>query len=223
MLNHVSEIISLCQPAHIHISDSSLPAPVTSPLPHAVNRVRFCFWCCLWLACVWNIPGIAKRICAKFATKTCLAPRSEEFEGQGQRSKVKGHQEQKRDISADISGTAERFCDTFTRKTCLVSGSNEFEGQEFRRPACGLCLEKHFCSSFSVDSPLLSSTALTLSFSLKTHLFHTFHQRLSSSLRVASTDYYQHSIYAEQIGCAYFFSLFFCFWFPCGFSAHYVS
>jgi len=42
----------------------------------------------LWLfVCVWN--RTAERICAKFTRKTCLVPRSDEFEGQGQRSKVK--------------------------------------------------------------------------------------------------------------------------------------
>jgi len=39
--------------------------------------------------CLWNISGTAERICAKFTWKTCLVRRSEEFEGQGQRSKVK--------------------------------------------------------------------------------------------------------------------------------------
>ena len=64
---------------------------LTLSLPHAVNCGRFCFWRCqsLFFACVRNISGIAKRICAKFTRKTCLVPRSDEFEGQGQRSKVK--------------------------------------------------------------------------------------------------------------------------------------
>ena len=49
---------------------------------------------------------------------------------------------------ADISGTAERFCAKFTRKTCLVPRSDDFEGQgQFRRPACGLCFERHVCYS----------------------------------------------------------------------------
>jgi len=52
---------------------------------------------CDFFVCVWNISGTAERICAKFTGKTCLVPRSDEFEGQGQ----------------------------------------------FRRPACGLCAEKH--------------------------------------------------------------------------------
>ena len=38
---------------------------------------------------VWNISGTAERIWAKFTRKTGLVPRSDEFEGQGQWSKVK--------------------------------------------------------------------------------------------------------------------------------------
>ena len=36
---------------------------------------------------VRNISGTAERICAKFTRKTCLVPRWDEFEGQGQRSR----------------------------------------------------------------------------------------------------------------------------------------
>jgi len=35
---------------------------------------------------VSNISGTAERICAKFTSKTCFVPRSDEFEGYGQRS-----------------------------------------------------------------------------------------------------------------------------------------
>jgi len=60
------------------------------PLSHAVNCVRFCFGAvCGFFACESNISRTAKRICAKFTGKTCLVPRSEEFECQGQGSKVK--------------------------------------------------------------------------------------------------------------------------------------
>ena len=70
-------------------------------LPQAVNCIRFCFWRCLWhFVCVWNISGTAERICAKFTGKTCLIPRSEEFECQGQRSKVKVTRDKKRHFSA---------------------------------------------------------------------------------------------------------------------------
>jgi len=43
------------------------------------------FWC-LFLS-ESNISGTAERICAKFTGKTCLVPRWDEFEFQGQRSR----------------------------------------------------------------------------------------------------------------------------------------
>ena len=60
-------------------------------LPHAIKVLflapydTFCFY----YDCESNISGTAERICTKFTGKTCLVPRSEEFEWQGQRSKVK--------------------------------------------------------------------------------------------------------------------------------------
>jgi len=38
----------------------------------------------------YRISGTAEPICAKFTGKTCLVPRSDEFEGQGQRSRSPG-------------------------------------------------------------------------------------------------------------------------------------
>ena len=61
-----------------------------SLLPHARKvlflalSVTFSFF-----VCASNISGTAERICTKFTGKTCLLPRSDEFECQGQRSKVK--------------------------------------------------------------------------------------------------------------------------------------
>jgi len=46
--------------------------------------------------CVWNISGTAERICAQFTRNTCLVPRSDEFEDQGQMSKVKVTRDKKR-------------------------------------------------------------------------------------------------------------------------------
>ena len=46
------------------------------------------FWRHLRLFGVWNISGTGERICAKFTRKTCLLPRSDEFEYQGQRSRL---------------------------------------------------------------------------------------------------------------------------------------
>jgi len=68
---------------------------------------------CGFFSCVWNISGTAEQICAKFTRKTCLVRHSDEFEGQGQRSKVK--------VTRDKN-------DIF---------------QPFRRHACGLCLVRH--------------------------------------------------------------------------------
>ena len=104
---------------------SSLPKGEQPPPP-------ICDPCLLWprspisataehlFVCVWNISGTAERICAKFTEKTCLVPRSDEFEGQGQRSTVKVTTDIRTKFSADILETAERICDKFTRKTSLV-------------------------------------------------------------------------------------------------------
>ena len=43
----------------------------------------------VFFVCESNMLGTAERICAKFTGKTCLVPRSNEFECQGQRAKVK--------------------------------------------------------------------------------------------------------------------------------------
>jgi len=50
---------------------------------------------CGFLVCVWNISGTAEWICAEFTQKTCLVSRSEEFEGQGQKSKDKAIRDKK--------------------------------------------------------------------------------------------------------------------------------
>ena len=44
------------------------------------------FW---FFVCESNISGTAEQICSKFTEKTCLVPRSEEFECRGQSLKVK--------------------------------------------------------------------------------------------------------------------------------------
>ena len=70
---------------------------VTTWLPHAVNCVRFCFSavCDYFLfffhfVCESYISGTAERSCTKFTGKTCLVPRLDEFECQGQRSRSQG-------------------------------------------------------------------------------------------------------------------------------------
>ena len=79
-------------------------------LPHAVNCGRFCFWRrqSVVFVCVWNIFGTAERICAKFTRKTCLVPRSDEFEALKVKVKGQGLRGQKRHVSA-LSAACVRF------------------------------------------------------------------------------------------------------------------
>jgi len=56
-------------------------------LPQAVNCLRFCFWRNTFLLVYEISPGTSERICAKFDQKVYLVSRSDEFEGQGQRSR----------------------------------------------------------------------------------------------------------------------------------------
>jgi len=59
-------------------------------LPHA-SKVLFSALSVTFLfVCASNISGIAEPICAKFTVKTCLVPRSDEFEYQGQRLRSSG-------------------------------------------------------------------------------------------------------------------------------------
>ena len=46
--------------------------------------------CLFVFVCHSNISGMTERICAKFTATTCLVPRSNEFECQGQRSRSQG-------------------------------------------------------------------------------------------------------------------------------------
>jgi len=74
---------------------------------------KFLFWA-LSVTFLCMKYGLSRKpLNAKFTRKTSLVPRSDEFEGQGQRSKVK--------VTRD-------------KKTAF---------RPFRRPACGLCLVKH--------------------------------------------------------------------------------
>ena len=54
------------------------------------TQVRFCFYRYDFFDYASNISGTAERICAKFTWKTCSIPRSDEFEGQCQRSRSQG-------------------------------------------------------------------------------------------------------------------------------------
>jgi len=56
-------------------------------------HVRFCFSAVcdffVFFICASNISGTAEQICSKFTGRTCWVPCSDEFECQGQRSKIK--------------------------------------------------------------------------------------------------------------------------------------
>jgi len=67
--------------------------------------------------------GNAERIWAKLTGKTLLVPRSDEFEGQGQRSKVMVTRAKKRHFPA-LSAACERF---MLGKTSLSSSSVSIE------------------------------------------------------------------------------------------------
>ena len=121
-------------------------------LSHAIgsNCARFCFSAvCDFLFCFFvcesNISGTAERICAKFTGKTCLVPRSDEFECQGQRSRSQGtktrcallsgyHPRQRRNGMRSLQITS---CSS--RRDHSVAGGGDFGGLR----AC-LCLVNIF-------------------------------------------------------------------------------
>jgi len=103
-------------------------------LPHArfyffaLSVISF-FWLCLkYLGNGWTDLRQIHR-------KTCLVPRLDNFECQGQRSRSPGTKKRKKLLShavpdwTNISGIAERICAKFTGKTSLVARSDEFQGQ----------------------------------------------------------------------------------------------
>jgi len=59
------------------------------PSRWALAHILVCLFFCLFVYAS-NISGTAEWICAKFTRKTCLAPCSDEFECQGQRSRSPG-------------------------------------------------------------------------------------------------------------------------------------
>jgi len=98
-ISHLVDAVSRQIIDHVQIGEYAIPQfsfvflTTQCLLPHAVNCVRFCFWRCLWPFLFVYEPGTAERICAKFTRKTCLVPRSDEFEGlkiKGQRSRSPG-------------------------------------------------------------------------------------------------------------------------------------
>jgi len=107
-------------------------------LPHAVNFTKVLFLApSVTLYFCLCISGTAERICAKFTAKTCLVPHLEEFECQGQRSKVKVTRTKTRCAVPSPPAATE------WSRLLHAAGCNELSTG---RPACGLCLEKHLCS-----------------------------------------------------------------------------
>jgi len=111
--------------------------------PHAWNCVRFCFGAvCYFFVCVWNISGIAERICTTFTDNTCLVPPSDEFEGQGQGPKVKVIRDKKRHFSALLAACV-RF--RFGKTSLASSFSYSFRAAlSLTATLCG-CLSKRIC------------------------------------------------------------------------------
>ena len=62
---------------------------ITARKKGSVLALSVTFLFLFFFVCHSNILGTAERVCAKFTGKMCLVPCSDEFECQGQRSKVK--------------------------------------------------------------------------------------------------------------------------------------
>ena len=71
------------------------------PSRWALAHILVCLFFCLFVYAS-NISGTAEWICAKFTRKTCLAPCSDEFECQGQRSRSPGTKTEKASVSSPI-------------------------------------------------------------------------------------------------------------------------
>jgi len=70
---------------------SPVPFQTIFTAPSELRKVLFSAPSILWFFCLYEIiSGTVERICAKFTRKTCLVPRSDEYEGQGQRSRLSG-------------------------------------------------------------------------------------------------------------------------------------
>jgi len=89
-------------------------------------------------------------MCAKFTGKTCLVPRSDEFECQGQSSKVKVTRDKTEIIAASSPMTMHcKACavcaanDVQQRRDHSVSAEGGDRVTEVHGDACGVCLVKH--------------------------------------------------------------------------------
>jgi len=101
----------LCQVGHKALTQS-IKCNFVQKVLFLVPSVMISLW---FFVRVWNISATAERICAKFTWKTCLIPRSDEFESQG-------HQGQKTAFSA-LSAVCVQFK---FGKTSLASGFQLF-------------------------------------------------------------------------------------------------
>ena len=94
--------------------------------------------------CTSNISGTDERICAKFTGKTCLVPRSDEFECQTQSLKVK--------VTRDKNARCTPVTPRQRTNGALAANVNQQRTGPFRRCrrgvisglAYGLSLVKHF-------------------------------------------------------------------------------
>jgi len=115
-------------------------------LPHTVNCVTFFFstvnFFVFHFVCESNISGTAERICAKFTGKTCLVPRSDEFECQGQRSRWPRTKTHCPVPSPPPLAVTES--NALTANNVMQQQTGPFRRRRgwFRRPACSLCLAK---------------------------------------------------------------------------------
>jgi len=110
---------------------------------------------CLFVS-VWNISGTVERICAKVTRKMCLVPHSDEFEYQGQRSKVKvtrdkfpPHWKCTVTCSLQITSCSSRWDHSITAGLIGVHNA----------AACSLCLVKakfHYARWFGAGSKLVA-------------------------------------------------------------------
>ena len=77
-------------------------------LPHASKILLLLPPATFLFLCASSISGTTGRICAKSTVKTCLVPRSDQFERQGQRLKVKVTRDKKRVFTPITPAATER-------------------------------------------------------------------------------------------------------------------
>jgi len=123
-------------------------------LPHTVNCVGFCFSAVcdflFFFVCAAIIWGTPEWICAKFTGRTCLGPRLDEFECQGQRSKFKVTEDKFHPHWKCIVMRSLQIRSCSSRRDHSVAAGGDGNAQ--RRSACRLRLVKHLCCSYGRHS-----------------------------------------------------------------------